>query len=168
MPLVATGLRRQIAASGLSALLLAPPSIARAEQGFAYSCQWISEVTPDAVIRFTSTNGVGVYTGDLLYKGKRLMVVQEGQSQGYGSNWWSTGGQDGPSGQVVVFAGNQVVRGTAGFWHGKRPNDTQRVLLVGLGSALWYAGDQRWRDEPTLLTAAEGFWRASSKCRSLA
>ena len=102
-------MRRQIAASGLSALLMAPPSIARAEQGFAYSCQWISEVTPDAVIRFTSTNGVGVYTGALLYKGKRLMVVQERQSQGYCSHWWSTGEQDGPSGQVVVFAGHQVV-----------------------------------------------------------
>jgi hypothetical protein len=159
--------KKQIAAAVLAPLLVAAPSVAWAEQSFPYSCQWISEVTPDAVIRFTSTNGVGSYKGALLYKGKRLMAFQEGQSQGYGSNWWSTGGKDDPSGQVVVFAGNQVVRGTAGFWSGKRPKDTQRVLLVGMGSALYYGRDQRWRDDHTLLTAGEGFWRASSGCRSL-
>jgi len=114
-----------------------------------------------------SLMSVGSYKGALLYKGKRLMAFQEGQSQGYGSNWWSTGGQDDPSGQVVVFAGNQVVRGTAGFWSGKRPKVTQRVLLVGMGSALYYGRDQRWRDDYALLTAAEGFWRASPGCRSL-
>ena len=151
----------------LAPLLTAAPSIVFAEQSFPYSCQWISEVTPDAVIRFTSTNGVGSYKGALLYKGKRLMAFQEGQYQGYGSNWWSTGGQEGPSGQVVVFAGNQVLRGTPGFWNGKRPKDVQRVLLVGMGSALYYGHDQRWRGERTLLTAGEGFWRASSGCRSL-
>ena len=160
-------MKRQIAAAVLAPLLVASPSVAWAEQSFPYSCQWVSEVTPDAVIRFTSTNGVGSYKGALLYKGKRLMAFQEGHSQGYGSIWWSTGGNDDPSGQVVVFAGNQVVRGTAGFWSGTRPKDTQRVLLVGMGSALYYGHDQRWRDDHTLLTAGEGFWRSSSGCRSL-
>ena len=148
-------------------LLVSASPVAMAQQSYPYSCQWISEVTPAAVIRFSSTNGVGVYTGALLYQGKRLMAFQEGQSQGYGSNWWSTGEQDGPSGRVVVFAGNQVVRGSTGFWNGKRPHGTQRVLLVGLGSALYYGHVQRWRDQPALLTAAEGFWRASPGCRSL-
>ena len=158
---------RQIAAAVLAPLLVSVPSVTWAQQSYPYSCQWVSEVTPDAVIRFSSTNGVGSYNGVLLYKGKRLMTFQEGQSLGYGSNWWSTGQQDGPSGQVVVFAGNQVVRGTPGFWNGKRPKSTQRFLLVGMGSALWYGDSQRWRDNHTLLTAAEGFWRASSQCRSL-
>jgi hypothetical protein len=76
------GVQKQIAAAVLAPLLVAAPSVARAEQSFPYSCQWISEVTPDAVIRFTSTNGVGSYKGALLYKGKRLMAFQEGQSQG--------------------------------------------------------------------------------------
>ncbi len=115
---------RQFAAALLAPILVAAPSVALAEQSFPYACEWVSEVTPDAVIRFTSTNGVGSYNGALLYKGKRLLAFQEGQSQGYGSNWWSTGGQDDPSGQVVVFSGNQVVRGTDGFWSGKRPKDT--------------------------------------------
>jgi hypothetical protein len=158
---------RQFVSALLAPILVAAPSVALAEQSFSYSCEWVSEVTPDAVIRFSSTNGVGSYKGSLLYKGKLLLAFQEGQSQGYGSNWWSTGGQEDPSGQVVVFSGNQVVRGTTGFWDGKRPKDTQRVLLVGMGSALYYGRDQRWRDDHTLLTAAEGFWRASSGCRAL-
>lgn len=160
-------MKKQIAAAILAPLLVSAPAVAWAEQSFPYACDWVSEVTPDVVIRFTSTNGVGFYKGALFYKGKRLMELQEGQSQGYGSNWWSTGEQDDPSRQVVVFAGNQVVRGSAGFWNGKRPKGTQRVLLVGMGSALYYGPDQGWRDDHTLLTAAEGFWRASSGCRAL-
>lgn len=163
----ALSVKKQFVAALLTPLLVAAPSVALAQQSFPYSCEWVSEVTPDAVIRFTSTNGVGSYKGALLYKGTRLMGFQEGQSQGYGSNWWSTEAQDGPSGQVVVFAGNQVVRGTIGFWNGKRPKDTQRVLLVGMGSALYHGRDPRWRDDHTLLAAAEGFWRAISECRSL-
>ena len=158
---------RHIVMGVLAPLLLTSPTIALAEQSLPYSCQWVSEVTPDAVIRFSSTNGVGTYKGALLYKGKRLMAFQEGKSQGYGSNWWSTGGQDNPSSRVVVFAGNQVVRGTAGSWNGNRPKGTQRVLLVGMGSSLYYGRDESWRNDRTLLTAAEGFWRTSSKCRAL-
>ena len=148
-------------------LLLTAPSTSQAQQSYPYACEWVSEVTPNAVIRFSSTNGVGTYNGALLYKGKRLMAFQEVQSQGYGSNWWSTGGQGDRSDSVVVFAGDQVVRGTAGFWDGRRPKGSQRVLLVGMGSALYYGQDQRWRDDHTLLTAGEGFWRSSPGCRSL-
>lgn len=163
MPL---GVKKTITAI-LAPLIVTAPATVLAQQSFPYSCQWVSEVTPDAVIRFSSTNGVGTYNGAFLYKGKRLMAFQEGQSQGYGSNWWSTGGQDDPSGSVVVFSGDQVVRGTAGFWNGRRPNGSQRVLLVGMGSALYYGQDQRWRDDSTLLTVGEGFWRISPGCRSL-
>lgn len=132
-----------------------------------YSCQWVSEVTPDAVIRFSSTNGVGTYNGALVYSGRRLMAFQEGQSQGYGSHWWRSAAEHDPSGQVVVFAGDQVVRGTSGFRAGRRAKGVQRLLLVGMGSALYYGRDQRWREDHTLLTAAEGFWRAPSGCRPL-
>lgn len=119
------------------------------------------------MIRFSSSNGVGTYEGAIFYKGKQLMAFKEGQSLGYGSNWWSTGGQDDPYGDVVVFSGDQVVRGTVGFWDGKRSKGVQRVLLVGMGSALYYGHDQRWRSDHSLLTAGEGFWRSSPGCRSL-
>jgi hypothetical protein len=124
-------------------------------------------VTPDAVIRFHSTNGGGTYNGDLYYKGKRLMAFQEGQSLGYGSLWWSSGEDDSTSGKIVVFAGHQVVRGTPGFMNGKRPKGDQRLLLVGMGSALWYDGNPQWRDEQLLLTAGEGFWTTTAGCRTL-
>jgi hypothetical protein len=32
------------------------------------------------------------------------MAFQEGQSQGYGSHWWSTGREDEPSGRGGVLA----------------------------------------------------------------
>lgn len=152
-------------ALALISLGLQPP--AGAQQSFPYSCEWVSEVTPEAVIRFTGTNGVGAYRGALTYRGRRLMAFEEGQSQGYGSHWWSSGAENGPSGQVVVFAGDRVVRGTPGVWEGRRPAGVGRVLLVGLGSALYYGSDPRWREDRALLTAAEGFWRLSPGCRAL-
>ena len=150
----------------LLAVLLAPlvlSSTANAGKFYPYSCEWISEVTPDAVIRFNKTNGTGSYVGGIFYKGKRLMDFREGQSMGWGSLWWGTGLDDGGPRQVIIFRGNQVVRGTPG----KPAPGPQRVLIVGLGSSLWYGRDSNWRSEGTLLTAAEGFWRTSPKCRTL-
>lgn len=114
---------------------MAAPSVALPEQSLPYSSQWVSEVTPDGLIRFTftSTNGIGTVQGARLYKGR---------------DWWSTGGLNDPSGVVVVFSGDQLVRGTAGFWDGMRPKGGQRVLLVGMGSGLFYGDDQRGRDDP--------------------
>jgi hypothetical protein len=134
-----------------------------AQTSYPYSCEWVSEVTPDAVIRFSSTNGTGAYYGNLIYQGKRQMPFQEGQSMGYGSNWWSTGLDDERPYPVVVFRGNQVLRGTLGGI----PSGQQRVLLVGLGGNLWYGINPQWREMPSLLTAAEGFWRTTSGCRDL-
>lgn len=151
----------------LALISLGLQSPAGAQQSFPYSCEWLSEVTPEVVIRFSDTNGVGTYRGALFTRGRRLMAVQEGQSQGYGSHWWSSGGGSGPSGQVLVFAGDRVVRGTPGIWEGRRPTGVGRVLLVGLGSALYYGSDPRWREDRALLTAAEGFWRLSPGCRAL-
>lgn len=69
-------------------------------------------MAPEALIRFTRTNGAGAAFGDLYFRGERLMPFQEGQSQGYGSHWWSTGAEDARSNPVVVFAGTEVVRGS--------------------------------------------------------
>ena len=150
----------------LAALAVVVPSTVQAQRFHPYSCEWVSEVTANAVIRFSSINGVGTFNGVLFYEGRRLMAFQEGQSQGYSSNWWRSPDQKGKSGAVVVFSGNQAVRGTPGLWRGDdRRNGVQRVLIVGLGRSLWYGRDFSWRDEPTLLAAAEGFWRTSPGCR---
>lgn len=154
-----------------SAVLLALLSIASpsafAKSPFSYTCRWVSEVTPDAVIQFTSTNGTGTYQGSLLYKGQPVFEFREGQFQGYGSNWWSTGAGDETSGRVVVFMDHRVVRGTpVSEAHTLRKGET-RLLIVGLGSAIWYGNALRWRGEESLLTAGEGFWRPSAGCRKM-
>jgi hypothetical protein len=65
-------------------------------------------VAPEALIRFTRTNGAGAAFGDLYFRGERLMPFQEGQSQGYGSHWWSTGAEDAlPGGGVCGNRGGQ-------------------------------------------------------------
>ena len=152
----------------LAVLAVVVPSTVQAHRFHPYSCEWVSEVTANAVIRFSGTNGVGTFNGELFYKGKPLMAFQEGQSQGYGSNWWSGSNEKDKPRTVVVFSGNHAVRGTSGLWRGgDRRKGVQRVLIVGLGRSLWYGHDFSWRDEPTLLTAAEGFWRTSPGCRSM-
>ncbi|MEB3261379.1 MAG: hypothetical protein VKK94_00305 [Cyanobacteriota bacterium] len=95
------------------------------------------------------------------------MPFHEVQSQGYGSHWWSMGDEDARSNPVVVFAGNEVVRGTRGFLRGERQGGPQRMLLIGMGSALWYGRDPSWREKHDLIAAGEGFWRSSEGCRIL-
>lgn len=138
------------------------PLDSHAQQSYPYSCKWISEVTPDVLIQFTSTNRVGTYSGNLIYKGKSLMYFQEMQSQGYGSISWSVL-RNNYSNPLVVFSGNNAYRGISSL----QAEGNIRFLLVGLGSTLYYGQDSRWRQNSTLINAAEGFWRASSGCRSL-
>lgn len=90
------------------------------------------------------------------------MYFQEMQSQGYGSISWSVV-KNNYSNPLVVFSGNNVYRGISSL----QAEGNIRFLLVGLGSTLYYGQDSRWRQNSTLINAAEGFWRASSGCRSL-
>ena len=142
--------------------LTSVPLNSLAQQSYPYSCKWISEVTPDVLIQFTSTNRAGTYSGDLIYKSKSLMYFQEMQSQGYGSISWTVG-KNNYSNPLVVFSGNKVYRGISSL----RAEGNIRFLLVGLGSTLYYGQDSRWRQNSILINAAEGFWRASPGCRSL-
>jgi len=85
------------------------------------ACRWISAVTRAAGIRFPSSDRVGTTRGSLRCRGKRGMAIEAGQSLGCFSRWWSSGSGSDRSlqavenlGTVVVFAGHQVVRRTAG------------------------------------------------------
>ena len=150
---------------GLAVVLGSTPAQARSPE--LYRCEWISEASPDAVIRFNRTSGVGVYSGFLYYRDQPLMALQEGQSQGYGSFWWSEVGKATPSGTVVPFVRDQPLRAAPTFWSDGRRLSANRVLLVGLGSALWYGSNPEWRQQKPLLLAAEGFWRLGPGCRQL-
>lgn len=124
-------------------------------------------MTPRAVIRFTATSGPGTSLGVLSYRGRRLLELEQGQSLGYGSLWWRAGQVQERVGALLVFRGHQVVRGTLDLAGAAARTAPQRLLLVGLGSALWYGEKGEWRDDRLLLTAAEGFWRASPGCPTL-
>ena len=163
--LLSVVMRRLAVGFGLTVLAGISPAQARLPE--PYSCEWISEASPDAVIRFNRTSGVGVYSGFLYYRDQPLMAVQEGQSQGYGRFWWSGSGEPAPSGTVVLFVRDQPLRALPTFWSDGRRLSANRVLLVGLGSALWYGSNPEWRQQKPLLLAAEGFWRLGPGCREL-
>jgi len=126
-------------------------------------CEWTSEVSPDAVIIFTSTTETGSYSGSLLYKNQRIIKFEQAQAQGYGSILWSTGDNRRASGQIVVFRGDQVKRG----YLSSQSQGPQRLLIVGLGASLWYGDNPQLREMDLVIAAAEGFWRPSAACPSL-
>jgi hypothetical protein len=127
-------------------------------------CTWTSEVTPDALIRLGPVVAFNTQTGGLFYKGNQLMGFQHAQAMGYGSHVWSVHDQDIPK-QVIVFTGNQVLRAIPGRLIPGHP-EPRRVIIVGLGSSLWYGSTADWRADPKLLAAGEGFWRVSKQCPS--
>lgn len=163
--LLSVVMRRLAVGFGLTVLAGISPAQARLPE--PYRCEWVSEASSDAVIRFNRTSGVGVCSGFLFDRDQPLMAVQEGQSQGYGRFWWSGSGEPAPSGTVVLFMGDQPLRAVPTFWSDGRRLSAKRVLLVGLGSALWYGSNPEWRRQKPLLQAAEGFWRLGPGCRQL-
>jgi len=146
----------------LAGILIALPFPAQANL-YRYTCKWKSQASPNAVISFSSTNGTGTYNGAMYYKGKRLVAFHEGSFQGYGSNWWSSSlDNESRLESVIQFFGNTP----AGALHAQtRTSDDVKLLVVGLGSSLWYGNVPSWRKDSELLRAAEGFWIPSSGCR---
>lgn len=128
------------------------------------TCTWTSEVTPDAVIRLGPVVAFNSQKGALFYKGQQLMSFQHAQPMGYGSHIWTNHDQDRPN-EVIVFTGNQVLRAIPGRLIPDHPQP-RRVIIVGLGSSLWYGQNPNWRSDNLLLAAAEGFWRVSKQCPS--
>lgn len=131
---------------------------------YPYSCTWRSQVSPNAAISFSSTNGVGTYNGAFYYKGRKVMAFHEGDSQGYGTNWWSSSMSDNArGGDIVLFVGDLPARS---LHQSARTGSISKLLIVGLGgSGIWYGDDFSLRDDSELIMAAEGFWAPSSGCR---
>ena len=129
----------------------------------SYTCTWTSDVTPGAVIHFDRLVGMGSYEGQLLFNGKPIGPFSESTTQGYATNHWSM--DQGGNGTVLHLRGHQLVRSLPDPSHRDLAQEPPMVILVGLGRHLWYRGDQRWRDHPDLLAAAEGLWRVGRGCR---
>jgi len=130
---------------------------------YPYSCKWVSKVSPSAIIFFSSTNGNGSYYGYLYYNGRRLLNIYEGNYQGYGSHWWSSSVDNHVNTyQLIEFWGNSPVRALPS---NKLTSQRVKLLLVGLGSSLYYGIEHSWRNDTELFRAAEGFWIPGSGCR---
>ena len=128
------------------------------------TCTWTSEVTPDAVIRLGPVVGFNSQKGGLFYKGQKILGFQHAHAMGYGSHVWTVHDRDAPN-EVIVFTGDQVLRAISGRLLPDHPQP-RRVIIVGLGSSLWYGQNSDWRADTKLLAAGEGFWRVSKQCPS--
>ena len=126
------------------------------------TCHWRSVPIPEAKIEIHSKSIIGIMSGDLIYKGKRVRQLLFGQPNGYGSRWWAFEGKDGKhigGGRLLPFRGVQPIRGIrTEIFDQSTP---RRALLVGLGSSLHYSD---LRGEWDLNIAGEGFWQLDKGC----
>ena len=142
----------------LPLLLPLPTSPAMASS----SCLWVSNSHPEALIQFGEISPLGVFSADLVWKGKIIRSLLMGQPNGYGSRWWAYEGKGKEmvgGGRLLTFRGNQPTRGV----HPDKLSNTQpkQALLVGLGSDLYYTDS---REDWDLIRAAEGFWLIPANC----
>ena len=125
-------------------------------------CDLRSEVDPKAEIQWTyNTTKAGTWNGRLNYGGKTILQLTATQAQGYGTRSWAAAGYETQVGRLLPFSDDQPTNSLA------NRRQVNRLLLVGLGSTLYYrfrGSDQ----EPSMrmLQAAEGFWRITSGCRN--
>ena len=146
-------------------LLLLVTTLPAAAVPLPLVCELTSEEVPSIKVLLTERTAVSL-KGELLQGNKTLGTFQTGQSNGYGSVWWSFHGQhDKSDGTSVLFKDDQH-RNT----HRRmpRPSETNRVLFVGLASDLWYRKNPEasgvFRGNRDLLKAAAGFWTISERC----
>ncbi len=130
------------------------------------SCEWVSEVNPDAIIRIHAGNQTGSYIGNLIWKGEELSPWFHSRSNGYSTIYWNLQSKF-PKGIIIPFVGNIPARTLvrSPFPHPKELKQKPRkVLISGLGGGLWYSGIKDIRKKEKLLAAAEGFWKARNSC----
>ena len=128
-------------------------------------CELTSEEVPSIKILLTERTAFSL-KGKLLQSKNTLGTFQTGQSNGYGSVWWSFHDQhDKGDGTSLLFKDDQ-------HWNPHRriprPSETNRVLFVGFASDLWYSNNPEatgvFRGNRDLLKAAAGFWTISDRC----
>ena len=146
----------------ISLLLTALPAAA---VPLPFVCELTSEEVPSVKVLLTERTAVSL-KGELLQGSKTLGTFQTGQSNGYGSVWWSFHDQFGKGdGTSVLFKDDQ-------HWNPHRriprPSETNRVLFVGFAYDLWYWNTPEapvaFRRNRDLLKAAAGFWTISDRC----
>ena len=116
-------------------LLLLVTTLPAAAVPLPLVCELTSEEVPSIKVLLTDRTALSL-KGELLQGSRPLGTFQTGQSNGYGSVWWSFHDQhDKSDGTSVLFKDDQ-------HWNPHRriprPSETNRVLFVGFASDLWY------------------------------
>ena len=124
-------------------------------------CELTSEENPAFVIRLETRTRTAL-RGALTHEGKTLGTMATSRPNSFRQSIWSfQSGDVAHSGTAVLFADEKV-------WNPYRrlpkPQETNRVLFVGLDSALRFWRTQEFSSSRQLLRAAGGFWEISSTC----
>ena len=128
-------------------------------------CELTSEQSASSKVRLTERTA-GSLKGVFMQNSRVLGIFQTGKPKPGRDPWWSFQNQDSSARGLSVLFKN------AESWNPyqtiPRPQDTNRVLFVGLASALWNwsTSDSQsiFRENRELLRAAAGFWSISSSC----
>ena len=128
-------------------------------------CELTSEPSASIKIRLTERTARSL-KGVLVQDTRVLGVFQTGKPNPGSDPWWSVQNQHNSARGVSVLFRNTDA------WNPyqtiPRPQDTNRVLFVGLANSLWNLrspDDQSvFRVNRDLLRAAAGFWSISSRC----
>ena len=124
-------------------------------------CELTSEENPAFVIRLDTRTRTAL-RGAVTHEGKTLGTMATSRPNTFRQSIWSfQSGDVAHSGTAVLFADEKV-------WNPYRrlpkPQQTNRVLFVGLDSALRFWRTQEFSSSRQLLRAAAGFWEISSTC----
>ena len=124
-------------------------------------CELTSEENPAFVIRLETRTRTAL-RGALTHEGKTLGTMATSRPNSFRQSIWSfQSGDVAHSGTAVLFADEKV-------WNPYRrlpkPQETNRVLFVGLDNALRSWKPQEFSVNRELLRAAAGFWEISSSC----
>ncbi len=126
-------------------------------------CDLTSEEDPAFVIRLNKRTRTAL-RGVLTHQSKTLGAMSSSKPNQLRQSIWSfQSGDITHSGPAVLFADNKVWNP---FKRLPKPQETNRVLFVGLDNALrsWKPGHQGGSFNRELLRAAAGFWEISSSC----
>ena len=126
-------------------------------------CELTSEEDPAFVIRLDKRTHTAL-RGVLTHQRKTLGIMSSSKPNHLRQSIWSfQSGDITHSGTAVLFADNKVWNP---FKHLPKPQETNRVLFVGLDNALrsWKPRHQGGSFNRELRRAAAGFWEISSSC----
>ena len=128
-------------------------------------CELTSEKRSSVRIRLSERTARSL-KGELLQNNRVLGIFQSGKPKPGKDPWWSF------QYRRSIVRGISVLFENTEIWNPyqpkPRPQDTNRVLFVGLANSLWNLrspDDQSvFRVNRDLLRAAAGFWSISSRC----